>query len=238
MEAQTYMQVAYALTADPKFSAGLQQLIRWRYHTYTVRQKITFPPDQVATWDDELAFFCYHALLRCAKDPYLRSIYLRSLERSWEVQRMQQIPFFNFIYGALTGNDCEAPQAVEHLREWSLDLINHSYRNSQRSDLAPQRGYVPYCGGTRAISPRETEAKWGSRPALQYDGGEDSKGVTPPIGWLMDYWMGRHYGFIEPPAQKDPREISVPNSLAHPKGAQPYAGPSRPVAVWEKALTQ
>ena len=234
MEAQTYMQVAYALTADPKFSAGLQQLIRWRYHTYTVRQKITFPPDEVATWDDELAFFCYHALLRCAKDPYLRSIYLRSLERSWEVQRMQQIPFFNFIYGALTGNDCETPQAVQHLREWSLDLINHSYRNSHRSDLAPQRGYVPYCGGTRAISPRETESKWGSRPALQYDGGEDSKGVTPPIGWLMDYWMGRYYGFIEPPAQKDPQEILVPTSMAHLKGAEPYAGPPRPLAAWEK----
>jgi len=233
MEAQTYMNVAFALTADPKFRAGLQQLIDWRYHTYTVRQKITFPPDQVATWDDELAFFCYHALLRTAEDPYLRSIYLRSLERSWEVQRIQQIPFFNFIYGALTGNDCEAPEAVQHLREWSLDLVNHSYRNSQRLDLAPQRGYVPYCGGTRAISPRETEAKWGSRPAMQYDGGESSKAVTPPIGWLMDYWMGRYYGFIEAPESKD-TDLLVDRTVAsHGKGAEPYDGPPRPIARWE-----
>jgi hypothetical protein len=236
MEAQTYMQVAYALTGDTKFSAGLDQLIRWRYHSYTVRQKITFPPDQVATWDDELAFFCYHALLQTSKDPYLRSIYLRSLERSWEVQRIQQIPFFNFIYGALTGNDCEASQAVQHLREWSLDVVNDTYRNSQRLDLAPQRGYVPYCGGTRAISPRETEAKWGSRPALQYDGGENGNGMTPPIGWLMDYWMGRYYGFITAPETKNSRDLVLDPTLApHGTGAEPYAGPPRPIARWEAA---
>src|SRR5439155_7522865 len=119
MEAQTYMHTALALTGDAKFQQGLQQLLKWRYHTYTVRQKVTFPPEQVVPWDDELAFRCYHPLLRYAKDPELRSIYLRSLERHWEVMRMQQVPWFNFIYGALTGNDCEAPQAAQHLREWS-----------------------------------------------------------------------------------------------------------------------
>jgi len=234
MEAQTYMHAAYALTGNSKFQEGLQQLLKWRYQTYTVRQKITFPPDQVATWDDELAFFCYHTLLRYASDPDLRSIYLRSLERSWEVQRIQQVPFFNFIYGALTGNDCEAPQAVQHLREWSLELVNHSYSNSHRADLTPQRGYVPYCGGTRAISPRETEAKWGSRPALQYDGGEDGKGVTPPIGWLMDYWMGRYYGFIEAPRSEDEILMSVKAPTTQYPAAAPYVGPPRPVAQWEK----
>ena len=80
MEAQTYMHAAYALTDDTKFQQGLDQLIKWRYHTYTVRQRITFPPDQIAPWDDELAFFCYHTLLRYARDAELRSIYLRSLE--------------------------------------------------------------------------------------------------------------------------------------------------------------
>jgi hypothetical protein len=234
MEAQTYVQAAYALTGDAKFQAGLDQLIKWRYHTYTVRQKITFPPESVVTWDDELAFRCYYTLLTYAKDPELRSIYLRSLERSWEVQRMQQVPFFNFIYGVFTGNDCEAPQAVRHLREWSLDLVNHNYHNSHRSDLAPQRGYVPYAGGTRAISPRESESKWGSRSSLQYDGGENGHGVTPPIGWLEDYWMGRYFGFIEPPRTQDEKLTTVQPRAEKRRGAAPYAGPPRPVGNWEK----
>ena len=234
MEAQSYVQAAFALTGDAKFSAGLDQLIKWRYHTYTVRQKMTFPPDSIATWDDELAFWCYYTLITYAHDPELRSLYLRSLERSWEVQRMQQLPFFNFVYGAFTGNDCELPQAARHLREWSLDLVNHNYHNSHRSDLAPQRGYVPYGGGTRAISPRESEAKWGSRSALQYDGGENSHGITPPIGWLEDYWMGRYYGFIQAPKSQDEKLTTLPPRAAKPRGAAPYAGPPRPVGAWEK----
>ena len=234
MEAQSYVQAAYGLTGDAKFQAGLEQLLKWRYHTYTVRQKITFPPESVVTWDDELAFWCYYALLSYARDPELRSIYLRSLERSWEVQRLQQLPFFNFVYGAFTGNDCEAPQAVKHLREWSLDLVNHNYHNSHRSDLAPQHGYVPYGGGTRAISPRESESKWGSRSSLQYDGGENSHGVTPPIGWLEDYWMGRYYGFIEPPKTQDEKLTTVQPRAGKTRGAAPYARPPRPIGQWEK----
>ena len=234
MEAQTYMHTAFALTGDAKFQAGLAQLLQWRYQTYTVRQKLTYPPEEVVPWDDELAFRCYHPLLRYTTDPELRSIYLRSLERHWEVMRMQQIPFFNFIYGALTGNDCEAPQAVKHLREWSLDLVNHSYHNSHRSDLAPRPGYVPYAGGTRAISPRESCAKWGSRSALEYDGSGGGHSVTPPIGWLEDYWMGRYYGFIEPPMTQTPELTTVPPRTLGRKGAAPYDGPPRPTAAWEK----
>jgi hypothetical protein len=227
MEAQTYMQTAYALTGDTKFQRGLEQLLQWHYQDYTVRQRLTFPPDAVAPWDDELAFFCYHPLLRYTRDPELRSIYLRSLERSWEILRRHHLPLFNFSYGALTGNDCEAPQAVKHLREWSLDLVNHSYRNSHRSDLATERGYVAYSGASKVISPRESEAKWDDRSPLQYDGGEDGKAVTPPIGWLEDYWMGRYYGFITAP---NPQETAaaLPAHLLTQRGAAPYTGPSRP----------
>jgi hypothetical protein len=238
MEAQTYMQTAYALTGAARFQHGLEQLLKWRYQTYTVRQRLTFPPDQVAPWDDELAFFCYHPLLRYTKEPDLRSIYLRSLERTWEILRRHQLPFFNFSYGALTGNDCEAPQAVKHLREWSLDLVNHSYRNSHRSDLAAQHGYEPYGGGARAISPRESEAKWGDRSPLQYDGGEDGKAVTPPIGWLEDYWMGRYYGFIEAPKTEDLRAVVLPERAGTHARAAPYAGPPRPPGRPDKSLSR
>jgi len=234
MEAQTYVHTAFALTGDARFRAGLEQLLKWRYHTYTVRQKVTFPPESVVPWDDELAFRCYHPLLRYAQDPELRSLYLRSLERHWEVMRMQHVPFFNFIYGSLTGNDCETEQAVRHLREWPLDLVSHSFRNSHRADLAPRPGYVPYQGGTRAMSPRETGPEWGSRSALAYDGGSGGRVVVPPIGWLEDYWMGRYYGFIEAPKTQDPKLVALPARIAKPRVAAPYAGPPRPVAAWEK----
>ena len=93
---------------------------------------------------------------------------------------------------------------------------------------------MPYGGGTRAISPRESEAKLGSRSALQYDGGENSHGVTPPNGWLEDYWMGRYYGFIEAPKSQDEKLTTLQPRAAKPRGAAPYAGPARPAGAWEK----
>ncbi len=228
LEAQTYMWTALNLTGDPVFRKGLDQLLAWRYETYTVREKLTFPPESIVEWDDELAFHCLHPLITYCDDPRLRSIYLRALARHWEVMRMQKIPFFNFIYGGLTGNDCESEQAVQHLREWSLDTISHSYRNSHRSDLAPEPGYTPYIGDKRALSPRELACTWGSRSAIQQDGGNGGRTATPPVGWLEDYWMGRYYGMIQAPTTDDQKLVDAPPKSVPLWGAEPYNGPKRP----------
>lgn len=227
LEAQTYMWTALGLTGNAEFRKGLDQLLAWHYDIYTVREKITFPPESVITWDDELAFHCFHPLLTYCDDARLRSVYLRALARHWEVMRMQKIPFFNFIYGGLTGNDCDAEPAVEHLREWSLDTVAHRFHNSHRADLAPEPGYPPYVGNRRALSPRELACTWGSRSAIEYDGGSGQT-ATPPVGWLEDYWMGRYYGMIAAPLTKDPQLVDVPPSSIKPWGAKPYVGPPRP----------
>jgi hypothetical protein len=228
MEAQMYMLTARAMTGDQKFQDGFQQLVKWGYPKYTVRQRITFPPDEIAPWDDELAFHCYYTLFRYTDDPTLRSIYLRSLERTWEVKRMEHVAWFNFIYSAVTGNDGELSKAVKHLREWTLDCAEHNYENSHRADLAPEPGYVPYGGGSRGMSPRETCVQGGSRNALPYDGGANGQRITEPTGFLQDYWMGRYHGFIEAPTTSDPALLSIPPSSGQHLGARPYDGPPRP----------
>jgi len=229
MEAQTYMITAMGLIEDDaKYERGLQQLLDWNYDDYTVRQRSIFPPENVVPWDDELAFRCYHPLLKYTDDPGLRSVYLRSIERTWEVLRMQKLPFYNFIYGASTGNDCEAEPAVNHLREWPMDTVNHTFTNSHRHDLAPEPGYTPYSKGTRAISPRETTAKWGHQTTIEYDGGNGGRTITPPVGWLEDYWMGRYYGFIREPEVKDSNLVAVAPDEVPEYGAKPYDGAPRP----------
>jgi hypothetical protein len=153
-------------------------------------------------------------------------MYLRSLERSWEVERIEHVPWFNFIYGALTGNDCEVAQAVSHLREWPLDLVAHPYRNSHRADLDTPPGYVPYSGGTRAISPRESgPCRWTDN-RLNLDGGNGQE-VVDPSGWLDAYWMARYYGFIKAP-EVDDRELTAVSESNRRLGAHPYDGPPRP----------
>ncbi len=228
LEALAFTKTAYALTGEKKFKDGYQQLIDWGYPENTLRQKNVFPPENIATWDDNHAFRSYYTLFRYADDSRLRSMYLRSLERTYEVKRMEHIPWFNFTYGAITGNDCDAAKAVQHLREWVLDCVEYNYNNSHRDDLHPEPGYKSYEGGVKCISPRESCVKRASRSAIVLDGGSSGNRVMEPTGFLRDYWMGRYHGFIEAPATDDPKLISVKRNRGIHLGAAPYNGPERP----------
>jgi hypothetical protein len=222
LEALAYMQAAFSITGDKKFQAGLNQLINWGYDQNTIRQKNVFPPEAIAPWDDDLAFQSYNTLLRYTTDPVLRSVILRSLERTWEVKRMYHVPWFNFSYGALTGNDCELEQSVRYMRDCKLDCIDYTYRNSDRDDLFMQPGYTSYEGAKRAFSPRESSG------GTNLDGGAGGRVVREPTEFIRDYWMARYYGFIKAPTTSDPELVSVKPS-GKKYGAKPYDGPERPV---------
>jgi hypothetical protein len=223
LEALTFMQTAFSVTGDEKFKTGLKQLISWGYDQNTIRQKNVFPPEAIAPWDDDLAFESYNTLFRYTKDPGLRSVFQRSLERTWEVKRMDHSPWFNFSYGAITGNDCELEQSMKYLRDCNLDCIEYNFRNSHRNDLYIESGYTSYEGSKRAFSPRES-----SSPTV-LDGGAGGRVVREPAEFLRDYWMARYYGFILAPSTDNPELISVKPSGSKNLGAKPYDGPSRPV---------
>lgn len=228
LEILSFMQAAYSVTGDQKFSRGLKQLIDWGYGENTIRQKNIFPPATLAPWDDNLAFESYNTLLRHTENPVLRSVFLRSLERTWEIKRMEHSPWYNFSYGALTGNDCEADRAVKHLREWTLDCRQYNYRNSERDDLMIEPGYSSYEGALKSLSPRETAVAKGSGNATVPDGGSGGRVIVEPARFLRDYWMGRYHGFILAPSTADPELISVAKTTSGPVGAKPYEGPAMP----------
>lgn len=233
MEAQSYATTAIGLVGDDYFRDALQQLLDWRYHEHTVRQKLNFPPDDVTEWDDQIAFLAYYPLLKYTEIDWLHALYRRSLERSWEIKRIEKHPWFNFLYGAMTGNDCELEDSVAYLRDWPLDVISYTFKNSQRADLFSEPGYVPYAVGPdtdspKGISPRESEAKELDRSLLRLDGGSGGRRCNAPIAWLEIYWMGRYFGMIEAPETKDPRLTTIEDQPLRSLGAAPYEGPQRP----------
>lgn len=228
VELLSFIKTAEVLTGDPKFAAAYRELVALGYPGYTLRARNTFPPDSILHFLDELAFWSYWNLLRYEQDPELRALYRRGYERSHEVVRVEQNPWFNFLYGALTGHDCEPVVSVEHLRGWPLDLRVWSYQNSHRSDLRTPSGYMALKGGTRTFPPRETEPLRWDHWLMQADGGAGGNDVVEPGAWLLAYWMGRHHGFIAAPTVTEPALLTVEHSLNRELGAKPYGGPPRP----------
>ncbi len=232
MEAFNYVTTAYHFTGDPKFMTAKDQLLEWNYQADILRQKLTFHFGYFTHFDDRLAFYSYYPLVQYEKDPDLKTLWLRSLERSWEVKRISAVPWFNFIYGALTGNDAETDRAVDHLRDWPLDLRRYQYTNSHRDDLHTPEGYREYANRPRPLSPRETEPNRWDGDFLRLDGGYSTV-IADPGGWLDAYWMGRYYGMITAPQTDDKSLTTVPERDIQ-VGAKPYEGPERPKLYFEK----
>jgi hypothetical protein len=226
MEILNFLRVTHAITRDQKYLDAYNKLIGEGYADKIMVQKLVFPPMAISHSDDRLAFYSYYTLLQLENDHYWRGVYRRSLERSWEIERIEQVPWFNFIYGAVTGNDCEAGPAAEHLRAWPLDLQHYPYDHTHRLDIQPPKGYLPYARVERALSPRETNPRrWTEdQGALK---GKARRVVADPSGWLDAYWMGRYYGMILAPEEKDSTLTSVPRRGLQ-LGAVPYDGPPMP----------
>lgn len=173
-----------------------------------------------------MAFRSYYTLLRYTNNSIDKSVYLRSLARTWEVKRIEQVPRYNYSYGAITGNDCEQEQSLKHMREWQLDCIGYNFTNSYRSDVDTPYGYRAYENGIKAMSPREIKVTRNSRYVMVLDGGNNGNVVQEPNSFIHDYWLGRYHNLITAPTVTDPNLISV--QPGENKGAKPYIGPKRP----------
>jgi hypothetical protein len=178
-----------------KYRKAKEQLLEWGYPENTLRIKIVFP--YYTHFDDRLAFLGYFPLLNYETDPRLRAMYMRSLQRGWEAKRFENQTWFNYIYGALTGNACQNKEAVQHLRDDPLECINYRFTNSHRHDLQVPKGYTNYVTDTRSLGPREQGVRRWDRDPLELDGGGDHS-ILDPSSYLDAYWMGRYYGFIVP----------------------------------------
>jgi hypothetical protein len=228
VELLSFLKTAAAVTGEARFEAAYRELVTLGYPGYVLRARNTFPPESILHFLDELAFWSYWNLLRYEKDPDLHALYRRGYERSFEVVRVEQNPWFNYLHAALTGEEVDPVASVDQLRGWPLDLRVWSYQNSHRSDLRTPPGYVALKGGTRTFLPRETEPLRWDRWLMQADGGAGGNDVVEPAGWLLAYWMGRYHGFIGAPTVTDPGLLTVEHTENRELGALPYEGPPRP----------
>jgi hypothetical protein len=198
MQILAFLKAAYHVTNDQKFEKAYQTLTqKYHYAENMVQQKMYGPFDMNHS-DDELAFLPNYILMRYANDPKLLPTYIKSTQRSWNVEQPERIPIWNIISSAALNKDCDLKIALEELQLIPMDLITWRMENSHRWDL-PQDQLSDRFGKAQAIRPIPTPergiSKWNNNTYV-YDSGSDGYSEDDGAFFLLPYWMGRYHGFL------------------------------------------
>lgn len=193
-----YLNTAFEMTADRRYRRAFEELVHEHHYLLNAVYAKILDPVELNHSDDELAFCAYWPLIRFERDPQVRALMLASLERSWQAERPERNPWFNYEYSILTGRRAEESASRQTLQELgSLGRIE-ACDNTRRADL----GRMPYLSrdgaelADRVVPYTEISlARWNADPyALRWggDGASQSDGVE----FLLPYWMGRWAGFL------------------------------------------
>lgn len=194
------MHMTENLEYQKKFRAAYDNLINnEKYHLLMRNQKINVP-GIINHSDDELAFLSYYPLLSYEKDPELLEVYRHSLQRSWQVERAERNPLWNFIYAAGSGaKEFDKAESLRTLHEIPMDMIEWSVRNSHRLDL-PMDPLNDRQGSRQALIVLPYDelpiSKWNGNP-YNLDGGNGGHAEDDGAYFLLPYWMGRFHKFID-----------------------------------------
>jgi hypothetical protein len=196
----SHLRVAIHITGSPRYKQAYNDLIsNHRYHLLTRNQKVNYP-GRVNHSDDELAFLSYYPLLNYETDPKLREVYVQSLERSWQVERPERNPLWNFIYAVGSGSkEFDRGEASLTLREIPMDQISWTVSNSSRLDVPMdtlndrfdrRQALIVLPYGELPID------KWNGNP-YRLDGGDGGRSEGDGVYFLLPYWMGRYHKLID-----------------------------------------
>jgi Two component regulator propeller len=200
MQILAFLKAALHVTGDQKFEKAYQTLIQKHHYAENMVPQKMYGPFDINHSDDELAFLPNYILLRYANDVKLLPTYLKSTQRSWNVEQPDRIPLWNIISSVALKKDCDLKIALEELQQIPMDLITWRMENSHRWDL-PEDQLSDRFGKPQAIRPIPTPergiSKWNTNTYL-YNSGNDGYSEDDGAYFLLPYWMGRYHRlFIE-----------------------------------------
>lgn len=199
LEILSYLKVAEHITGDDKFTKAYRYLIKQHNYAHnTVMQKLSHL-GIINHSDDELAFLAYYPLLKYETHPFLLNYYHKSIQRSWEIDRPENNPLWNFIYATEFPGDFDIEESIWMLKRIPLTGVRWAHRNSQRTDvvLDPSVGRFKEAQSVEILPFDErTLHLWNENPYRLDGWWGDGTHEQPGTFYLLPYWMGRYYGFI------------------------------------------
>ena len=198
LEILSYLKLAYEVSGKEKYQKEYEKLIREHHYAENALQAKTVMPGWRTFIDDELVALAYPALMLYEKDPELLDIYKKSMDNWYAACKNDDSPFYYYTYNAFRGKEVRLERSVLFLRDNPLDLIRWTVDNSRREDLTlTHKPILEDTETSRLVPPGERGImRWDKNPwkAVQGDGGRTE---ASPTFWLLPYWMGRYYGYIQ-----------------------------------------
>ncbi|MCR4615568.1 MAG: hypothetical protein K5756_05410 [Clostridiales bacterium] len=221
----TFLKVGYHVTDDEKYEKLFDYLAGEKHFAMNLMQ-YKIPDGHLLHIDDNHDFLMITLLMRYTESPRLRSIFSIGLTHHWFEERIERNAFYNFVYGAVTGERFDVENAVEELVDHPMDLILWTLYNSYQPELEwntdPIRlGMIPqlehplksherrltHNDANRFIADSgikghaEELFKGSDDPTAftMFPGTGDDKGMElfPCSNFTHPYWFARYHGLIE-----------------------------------------
>jgi len=200
----SFLQTAYHFTGKDIYKKKAFELMEQHGYLNNIMIPITkigrVPGIDLTTeWnhsDDELAFLSYWGLYKYAFTDDLREKYRHAIKEHWEIERPEKNPLWNFIYAMTGAKEFDLTEAMWSLKEFPLDMIGWSVRNSHRKDLEFIEPNFRNQTTRKVLPPDERPMSKYNGNAFRLDGGNNGSSEYSGDIFLLPYWLGRYLKII------------------------------------------
>lgn len=147
--------------------------------------------------DDEMAFPSYYILYHYAFDEELQSIYAEVIADHFDIEKPERNALWSTItYGTI--GQVDLPSVQWHLREFQMDMVRWTMKNSHRKDLEFLPPNFRNQTTKELISPAERPTIRHNANPFGLDGGNNGRSSLAGDEFLLPFWMARYFNLIQP----------------------------------------
>ncbi len=203
MELLSLLKVTYHVTGDQKYQDLYFDFVKkgWAEWTNEYRR---WDSDfiEINFSDDELYYLSVQPLMMYEQDPELRAIYLDGMQYTWSQIASDKNALWNYINaacGIVEMNPRIQDESKRTLARSPWEAIEWRVENSHRIDLPamPDRNRHGRAELVSVIPPDERRVHKHNTSPYTPDGGGNGTREEAPTYWLLPYWMGRYYEWID-----------------------------------------
>ena len=198
LEMLNFLKVSYHMSGDEKYMEKYNSLIK--DHHFLINAAFHKKADgHTCHIDDNLAMLNAISILRLEKDPAIRQYLLMGLASHFEYEKIENNPYYAFVYKAFTGAPCDVDTCLKNLQDYPYEIQNRKMINSKRKDYEMNDEAVYWCGSPQLSKPFQ----WDERPfatlginPFKIDTNDHHRSGSG-MSYLFIYWLGRFFDIIE-----------------------------------------